>query len=224
MTFSIKKVEYETGKHHEIVQFEVDQDTRRNALEIAKKKAPYTMKWSVSDFERDEKRQMNNLWQGKIADKKAMQWLESQGFDIEEYDQIRTDNFEHPDPWDLKETASKIEIEVRSSCLAKPFHDMAHVIRNYKVLGPYIIPGFKESERAKYLHVQVIYPYVQDRLNQELDAEGEVQGYIMGWASRDELFKKGFDWFYRETRYRVVLIKDSHEMLELVDFLKKRRP
>lgn len=223
MTFAIKKVEYETSKHVEIVEFEVEEDTRLNASEIAKKKAPHTMKWSVGDFERDSKRQLYNLWQGKVADKKAMQWLEMKGFQIEEYDQIRKDDFKHSDPWDLKVSTSNIEIEVRSSCLAKPAHDMAHVIRNYKLLGPYTIPGFKESERAKYLHIQVIYPYIQPILNQELEGGRKVQGYIMGWISRDDLFKRGFDWSYKETNYKVVLLKDACKMLELIDFLNSAR-
>jgi hypothetical protein len=220
LAFLTEKVEYEPKKYIEIVQFEVDDDTKLNSLEIAKKKAPYTMKMSVSGFERSEKRHINNLWQGKIADKKTMQWLESQGFHIEEYDQIRTDNFRKPDIWDLTETLTDIEIEVRSSCLASQAHNMAHVVSNYKLLGPYTIPGFKESERAKFLHIQVIYPFIQSTLNQRLEAGEKVQGYIMGWISRDELFKKGFDWNYQETHYKVIFLKDAFEMAKVPVFLK----
>lgn len=220
MTFLTEKVEYEPKKHIEIIQFEVDNGTKVSSLEIAKKKAPYTMKMSVSGFERSDKRHINNLWQGKIADKKAMQWLELQGFDVEEYDQIRADDFKKPDIWDLRETLTDIEIEVRSSCLASQGHKMAHVVSSYKLLGPYTIPGFKESERAKFLHIQVIYPFPQSILNQRLEAGEKVQGYIMGWITRDELFKKGFDWSYEETHYKVILLKDAHEMAKLPVFLK----
>lgn len=220
LSTTIKKIEYEKGKQIEILQFEVDEQIRQDALDIAKRKAPYTMKWSVSNFERNEKRQLNNLWQGKIADKGTMKWLVTKGFSIEEYDQIRTDNFKHPDPWDLRIIKSNIEIEVRSSCLAKTSHDLAYVINNYKLLGPYTIPGFKDSEKAKYLHIQVIYPYPQVVLNKKLENEDEIYGYIMGWISREELFTRGFDWHYQKTKYKVVILRDARQMFELVEFLK----
>lgn len=219
MTFCAKKVVYGNGESTEIIQFEVDEDIKSDALDIAKRKAPYTMKWSVGDYERDSKKQLYNLWQGKIADKKTMQWLESNGFQIEEYDQVRMNNFKNPDPWDLRVVSSNIEIEVRSSCIAKPNHDLSYVISSYKLLGPYRIPGFKDSERDKYLHIQIIYPYIQNSLNQELEKRSKVQGYMVGWITRGDLFKRGFDWSYRETRYKVVVIKDSCKMSELAKFL-----
>jgi len=44
---------------------------------------------------------------------------------------------------------------------------------------------------------------------------------LSGWMSRDDLMRKGFDWFYKKTHYKFVLIKDSYEMHELITFLNR---
>lgn len=223
MRFSIKNVEYYPGREIKIIHFLVDEKTKDQAKKIAEKKVKHTMPVSVSGEVRGAVRLLYNHWQGKIADKAVRVWLEQNAIRTQEYDEIRTNDFKQPDIWDLRVEPSGFELEVRSSCLSRLNHTLEHVVNHYKILGPYTIPGFKESERSKYAHLQVIYPYTQVSLNQRLNTGMEIEGYAVGWASREKLFKEGFDWSWGASLYRAILIKDGEQMSKLIDFLKGRK-
>lgn len=222
LRFSVTNVEYYRGKEIKTIHFLVDERIKDQSKKIAEKKAKYTMPVSVSGEVRGVGRLLYNHWQGKIADKAVRVWLEQKDIETQEYDEIRTNDFKRPDPWDLRVKSSGLELEVRSSCLSRSNHTLEHVANHYKILGPYTIPGFKESEKSKYAHVQVIYPYTQASLNQRLKSGMEIEGYAVGWATRENLFKEGFDWHWGATLYRAILIKDGELMSELVNFLKKK--
>lgn len=223
LRFSTKNVEYYHGREIKVVHFLVDKKIKEQAKKIAEKKAKYTMPVSVSGEVRDVVRVFYNHWQGKIADKAVRVWLEQNTMKIQEYDDIRTNGFKRYDPWDLRVEPSGLELEVRSSCLSRSHHTLEHVANHYKILGPYTIPGFKATEKSKYAHVQVIYPYTQVTINQRLKIGMEIEGYAVGWATREKLFKEGFDWSWGASLYRAILIKDGEQMSELINFLKEQK-
>ena len=206
------------GKKITIVHFTCGKEIFEESKKIAEKKADNTMTMSVSGSSRDRDKIVSHHIQGKIADKAFKKYLEQKGFDVEEYDEIRTDDFKKPDPWDLRIVTFDCPCEVRSSCISKPAHDLNMVLNYYRILGPYTITGYKESEGEKYLHVQVMFLKTALDLKDEIQKGNAIEGYIVCFIDRKTLFKIGSDWSYGVAKYKVLKIWEAKNLKLIKDF------
>ena len=113
---------------------------------------------------------LDNIFMGDFAKNLIYKYLAQQSINIEDYDEIRTDNFQNPDNgWDLK--VNNLKIEVKSSAIPKSdivnnnklskntFQNILNN-RDVKVYAkkcdscPFILPDSLESD----IFIQIYFP------------------------------------------------------------------
>jgi hypothetical protein len=168
---------------------------------------------------------------------------------IMDYDELRTDNFEEPDPgWDIKAGAKQIKIEVKSSI---PTNQESHQAiinkRDIKITASHdkgstwIDPGTLESD----LHLQVYFyakPYKNgydqfDILRSDITADSNTlhriinsdkykQPLFFGWNKKQNIVQyvsslKPNTWSFEKTSrvYWRCPIKEAFTMPQLIEYI-----
>lgn len=164
------------------------------AYDVTDKKHPYIDSRSPSGKDRSKKRIITNIFHGCIAQAAVVEVLNLHGAKrVEMYDEVRTDSFKDPDPWDIractstptpfkKESANPerdgsdwtVHIEVRSSytqkkCLSKKEKRkrLACIQNKYRLISGYSTAA-KPGEKPKDLFFQVYWLYSQKKAEQLL--------------------------------------------------------
>ncbi|ELA8470244.1 hypothetical protein WOB87_09555 [Vibrio parahaemolyticus] len=220
-------------------------------IELAKhrafRKAPKVAHGDPSGSPRSQQERFSQNFLGALADISCgyllRKFFEKHNLPItvESYDQVRTDDFQEHDLYDIKIKTGGAEsiVEVRSSlCVQK---SLAGVINDWHILGPYQSQskGKTESEKEFYIrpmfHLKNYRDYQKDHQNNmppmktydrsdglRLFEDGEVDLYILGGATTEIMSsskawdEKGETLKQGKTNFRVVLIKDG---LQTQDFL-----
>ena len=115
----------------DVVQVEITQTMKREAMEYAKRKLENTI--NRRDLEdRTKESKLNHLYIGNLAVLLINEWLTRNGKWCEVYDRIRTDDFVNPDlGWDLhvlNKQDSILEVDVKSSGPSRSTPDLDVVL------------------------------------------------------------------------------------------------
>lgn len=197
------------GHNHNVVTVDFDKIDIQRAAKVADQKVRFINahnpggKWRNADVIR------SRIIAGKLADAAVLQFIEQEvkhqdlQWELEEYDQTRTDDFRDPDPYDLliiKPDQQRSEIEVRSSfCyrLAPP----DRMVQKLSIYGWYTSAN-KPVEKPHDWYWQFVY-YLRPRdmvppegekkwpnvdLFEDRLKNGALTGYIVGGANR-QLFE-----------------------------------
>lgn len=206
---------------------------------IAEEKAKYIKKNDPSGRPRDRAEIVSQNFLGALADIACTRLLRTYfkkhqiPIKVDSYDEVRTDNFENSDLYDIRLSTATSEwiVEVRSSlCIKKSLRGL---INDWHILGPYQtdIKGDFETEKEFYIrpmfHLKRFRDNYKDNFYRRSDGmqllkDGEIDLYILGgataeimssdkaWDERGETLKQG------RSSFRVVYIKDG---LQTNDFL-----
>lgn len=192
------------------VEFDFDEPLVEIAKEQAGRKAPYTHSGDPSARNRPNQEVYNAQLLGTLADVACQSLLQSyldvnanQPVRVIRYDEVRTDNYQQPDRYDIRiisgadEQLSK-EVEVRSSvCNRVPVSRMLEI---FHVLGWYVTQN-KPGEEIRDFYMRPMYHYnlFRNRAAPEYrmnDAEnhlrtGALDLYIVGGATPQMLQERG---------------------------------
>ncbi|MBC3935630.1 hypothetical protein H8K47_09675 [Undibacterium sp. CY7W] len=160
---------------------------------------------------------------------------------VTRYDDVRTDDFEDHDQYDIKLSSQGRDylVEIRSSvCIYMPLNSM---IRNWQILGPYAssVKGVTETEKPFYLrpiyHLSSFEENKKTNKYQRTSADemigrGELQLYFVGGATNAILQAKGRNEAGQELKqgnaeFRVLDITDgldAKEVLEVIGQIAKK--
>ena len=203
MKFSAKKWKCEGDKDHVVIEVAFDAADIKAASDVADAKVGFINVHNPGGIRRSPCVIRNRIIAGKLADAAVADLLNRRiaksglPFSVNEYDKLRTDGFEYPDPYDLEldKQGNTETIEVRSSfCyrLAPP----DKIVKKLSIYGWYTSAN-KPAEPPRDWYWQVIY-YLRPRdiaqnggppvdiFEDELET-GALVGYIVGGASRDLL-------------------------------------
>jgi hypothetical protein len=151
------------------------------------------------------------------------------------YDDIRTDNFENPDLYDLKiETKNEnFLVEVRSSvCIFLPVEQM---LKKWQILGPYVSLTKGSTETKKPFYLRPIFHLTDFENNKktqsyqrtgavEAIASGNLALYFVGGATLEMLEQNGRNESGRELKQGMAMFKvlditdglDAREILQVI--------
>ncbi|MCG3462914.1 hypothetical protein L7G72_13865 [Xenorhabdus bovienii] len=206
---------------------------------IAEKKAKYVREGDPAGRMRDESERISQNFLGALADISCTRLLRTYfrkhnfPIKVESYDEVRNDNFEHADKFDISLTSDYYQavVEVRSSiCIKKSLQGL---INDWHILGAYQSKekGNFETEKEFYIRPMFHLKRYKDNYKEnfyrrsegmQLIKNGEVDLYILGgataeimsghkaWDEKGETLKQG------ESNFRVIYIKDG---LQTKDFL-----
>lgn len=206
---------------------------------IAEKKADYIKKNDPSGRPRDRAEIVSQNFLGALADIACTRLLRTYfkkygiPLEVESYDEVRTDNFENSDLYDIRLSSESSQwiVEVRSSlCIKKSLRGL---INDWHILGPYQtdIKGNFETEKEFYIrpmfHLKRFRENYKDNFYRRSDGmqllkDGEIDLYILGGAtseimSSDKAWDEGGETLKQgQSSFRVVYIKDG---LQTNDFL-----
>jgi len=121
---------------------------------------------------------------------------------IERYDDVRTDNFENHDLYDIRliNQGREVLVEVRSSsCILLSVEAM---VRRWQILGPYVSTAKGSTETDKPFYMRVLYHLADFERNRTENfysrsqgisyvKNGDLQLYFVGGATLDLLKKFG---------------------------------
>ncbi|MBH3450848.1 hypothetical protein I5S84_18560 [Pseudomonas putida] len=195
----------------------------------------------------DEVNSQNYL--GTLADIVCARLLEGYfkkhglNIDVVRYDDIRTDDFQDHDQYDIKLSAQGLEylVEVRSSvCI---YLSLAKMISRWQILGPYISSAKGSTETVKPFYLRPIFHLssfeenkktksYQRKAAHELISNGDLQLYFVGGATSVMLEENGRSEAGQELKqgkaeFRVLDITDgfdAKEMLETIGLLAAKEP
>ena len=222
---------------HNVIQVVFDDTDIKQAAWIADQKLQYVNVHSPGGIVTLRNIIRSRIISGKLADHCVKQFLNSTissrglALAIQEYDEIRTDNWKNHDFFDLQITSSlsQRDIEVRSSfsyILAQP----ERIIQRLSIYGWYV-SGNKPIEPPRNFYWQVIYhlrprdirkepswpdlPIFEDQLE-----FGKLYAYIVGGATKDMLsnnqlavIRRDQDRAFYQSISPICLGMDAHEIL-----------
>jgi hypothetical protein len=209
------------------------------AERIAEKKADYIKKNDPSGRPRNRAEIVSQNFLGALADIACTRLLRTYfkkhkiPLKVVSYDEVRTDNFENPDQYDiqLSSEASQWIVEVRSSiCIKKSLRGM---INDWHILGSYKTDIKGDFEVEKEFYIRPMFHLKRFSENYKKDfykrsdgmkllKDGEIDLYILGGAtaeimSSDKAWDEGGETLKQgQSSFRVVYIKDG---LQTNDFL-----
>ncbi|HCI2634411.1 hypothetical protein [Pseudomonas aeruginosa] len=153
--------------------------------------------------------------------------------DVVRYDDIRTDDFQDHDQYDIKLSTQGREylVEIRSSvCI---YLSLAAMISRWQILGPYISSAKGSTETAKPFYLRPIFHLSSFEENKktngyqrttapELIRSGDLQLYFVGGATSGILEEKGRNEAGQELKqgkaeFRVLDITDGLDAKEMLD-------
>ena len=101
-------------KMQDIIVLPVDDGIINKTVNNAIKKYDYTI--NNLSYSRTPVEQLDNIYMGDLAKNALVAYFRNQRIVVEDYDEIRTDNFQDHDPgWDFKLGKHKLRCEVKSS-------------------------------------------------------------------------------------------------------------
>lgn len=152
---------------------------------------------------------------------------------VTRYDDIRTDEFEDHDQYDIKLSSQgrNYLVEIRSSvCIYMPLNSM---MRKWQILGPYASSAKGGAETEKSFYLRPIYHLSNFEENKitnryqrtaadELIGRGELQLYFVGGATNVMLREKGRNEAGQELKqgnaeFRVLDIMDGLDAKEILE-------
>lgn len=99
---------------HDITILPITEDIINKTVCNAIKKYDYTI--NNLSYNRTPVEQLDNIYMGDLAKNALVAYFRNQGIEVEDYDEVRTDNFQGHDPgWDFKLGPHKLKCEVKSS-------------------------------------------------------------------------------------------------------------
>lgn len=218
--------------------FEADNECLSIARSQSFRKAEKVHKDSPSGQKRSFDEILSQNFLGTLADivcaRLLKGYFKKHGLDIcvTRYDDVRTDDFEDRDQYDIKLSSQGRDyfVEVRSSaCIYMPLSSM---IREWQILGPYAssVKGATETEKPFYL--RPIYHLSSFESNKsthryqrtsadELVSQGELQLYFAGGATNTMLQENGRNDAGQELKqgkaeYRLLDITDGLDAKEML--------
>ena len=206
---------------------------------IAEKKANHIQINDPSGRARDKAEIISQNFLGALADiactRLLRTYFKKHGvlLEVDSYDEVRTDNFENSDLYDIRLSSESSQwiVEVRSSlCIKKSLRGL---IKDWHILGPYQTDSKGDFETEKEFYIRPMFHLKRFRENykenfyrrsdgMQLLKDGEIDLYILGgataeimssdkaWDEDGETLKQG------RSSFRVVCIKDG---LQTKDFL-----
>lgn len=222
-------------------KLEVDKDNVALALVQSAQKAEKVHKDAPSGRRRNVDEVSSQNFLGTLADIVCARILEgyfkkhSLQIDVTRYDDVRTDDFQDHDQYDIKLSTQGIDylVEVRSSvCI---YLSLESMINRWQILGPYVssAKGLTEAEKPFYLrplfHLSSFEENKKTNSYQRTDAHelissGDLQLYFVGGATSAILEERGRNEAGQELKqgkaeFRVLNITDgldAKEMLETI--------
>lgn len=211
MKFALRTWQCDGNKNHGVIEVSFEAQDIAEACRVADAKVRYINVHNPGGIRRSPAVIRNRIVAGKLADAAVGALLRhridksglAQTVSVAEYDQVRRDGFEFPDPYDLElhrlGQQAPETIEVRSSfCyrLAPP----DKIVKKLSIYGWYTSAN-KPAEPPRDWYWQVIY-YLRPRdipqddgprvgIFEDALESGELRGYVVGGASRDLLIAKG---------------------------------
>lgn len=211
MKFSLKSWRCDDVKNQDVVEVTFDASDIDVAAKVADAKVKFINIHNPSGIKRPQNVIRNRIIAGKLADAAVARLLQDRIIKlglagvvtIDEYDQIRSDDFENPDPYDIRLVRSgqpeAETIEVRSSfCyrLAPP----EKIVQKLSIYGWYTSAN-KPIEAPRDWYWQVIYylrpsdiPHSDGprvRIFEDALRGGELVGFIVGGADKALLEASG---------------------------------
>lgn len=211
MKFALRTWQCDSNQGHAVIEVAFDAQDIDGACKVADAKVQFINVHNPGGIRRAPAVIRNRIVAGKLADAAVSTLLRSrinksglaQVVCVTEYDQTRNDGFQLPDPYDLElhrnGQATPETIEVRSSFsyrLAPP----DKIVKKLSIYGWYTSAN-KPAEPPRDWYWQVIY-YLRPRdiaqddgpdvgIFEDALEKGELNGYIVGGASRDLLVTQG---------------------------------
>jgi hypothetical protein len=152
---------------NEIMDFTVPNSVIDKTIDTTIKKYLYTIRNLT--YQRTPVELLDNLFMGDFAKNSLFYYLkEVNGKNVVDYDEIRTDNFQHPDPgWDIMSLDNNLKIEVKSSIVPNVDRGNTDLITSQNLINKrdvkitashnkgntYINPESLESD----IHVQIYF-------------------------------------------------------------------
>ncbi len=195
---------WQCGDHtHDVVRVDFDAADIREADRIGRLKVPYMNNHDPAGIPRPPEVVRIRAVAGKLADAAFREHVQAQiiaqglGLHVEEYDAIRTDNFQHGDLYDFRilDGGQERFVEVRSS-FSYRVPAAERIVRSLSIYGWYVTAHHSEPHRDFYWQFMWYWrpqnkprqpkwpnvPIFEDQLN-----AGAVHGYLVGGATRDML-------------------------------------
>lgn len=222
-------------------KLEVDKDNVALAQVQSAKKAEKVHKDAPSGRRRSVDEVTSQNFLGTLADIVCARLLEgyfkkhSLQIDVARYDDVRTDDFQDHDQYDIKLSAQGIDylVEVRSSvCI---YLSLESMINRWQILGPYVSSAKGSTETAKPFYLRPLFHLSSFEENKktnsyqrtsahELISSGDLQLYFVGGATSAILEERGRNEAGQELKqgkaeFRVLNITDgldAKEMLETI--------
>lgn len=202
MKFTPKIWACDDGKQHCVIEVNFDKSDIVAATDVADAKVKFINVHNPGGIKRDSSVIRGRIIAGKLADAAVAALLERQikksglceTYDIREYDKVRADGFENPDPFDLELTKHNKQfqtIEVRSS-FSYRLAPAEKIIKKLSIYGWYTSAN-KAAESQRDWYWQVVYYLRPSDIPQSgnLDVpvfeteleKGALVGYVVGGAS-----------------------------------------
>lgn len=228
----------QTFQGHTIVKVDYHDDAiRQKAYDQAAAKAKYTNRNNPAAKRRTDQEVFNAQYLGTLADLACSHLLQeslnlkgSGSLSVERYDDVRMDNFMHPDLFDARVTRngqSLAEIEIRSSVCNRV--SLERMLDIWHVLGWYVTAN-KPAEKIKEFYFRPIYHYNRYRTRVEYKladaakylADGSLNLYIVGGATADLLeqhgeVQPGWGLLQEGATYQVIAIRKALDAPEFLD-------
>ena len=227
-----------TIRGHTIMKVDYHDDgIRQKAREQAAAKAKYTNRNNPAARRRTDQEVFNAQYLGTLADLACSQLLQtslsqegSDSLSVERYDDVRQDNFMHPDLFDARVTRNGqllAEIEIRSSVCNKV--SLERMLDIWHVLGWYVTAN-KPAEKVREFYYRPIYHYDKTQTGVEYRladaakylADGTLNLYIVGGATTDLLdqygeVREGFGLLQEGATYQVIAIRKALDVPKFLD-------
>lgn len=194
----------ENRSPHQVIRADFWVDDIAQALAVADGKLKYINAHSPGGIKRSPAVIRSRSIAGKLADYSVKQVLlneiaaKNPDLQVQEYDEIRTDNFQQPDKYDLRIIDAKAawDVEIRSSFCYK-LRDEKKIIQKLSTYGWYTSYN-KPIEPPRDFYWQFIYYMRPESIDPNEAApnigvfedqvdNGKVHGYIVGGATKDML-------------------------------------
>lgn len=226
------------------VVVEGDVDHIQLAYEQAILKAEKVHKNDPSGRRRDKDEIVSQNFLGTLADLSCAKIMQryfkkhQKLISVIRYDDVRTDNFQEHDQYDIMLVAQEQQylVEVRSSvCVMLPLEDM---IRRWQVLGAYVSEAKGVTETCKPYYLRPLYHLTtyetnkrkkryQKRNSFNLISTGELQLYFVGGATGELLESKGrneegYELKQGKSKFRVIDILDGLDAKEILEEISMR--
>jgi len=227
--------------NHVILRAKLESDNENIALALKQsaQKAEKIHKDSPSGRRRNTDEISSQNFLGTLADIVCARLLESYfkkhklEIDVTRYDDIRTDNFEDHDQYDIKLSSQEVDhlVEVRSSvCI---YLSLDSMIKRWQILGPYASSTKGITEVVKPFYLRPLYHLSSFEENkktnsyqrtaaQELIKSGDLQLYFVGGATSAMLEERGRNEAGQELKqgkaeFKVLDITDGFDAKQMLE-------